>query len=120
MNKEVCMSSPSKDDAIKITEAVMSVPVKGLERFNTGNHHFVYDVWLENGENVVTRIADPNEQQAMEGAIYWSRLLKPIGVPLPDILDCDVTCKSFSYPYLILERLPGSDLRYEYCDMSDD
>jgi aminoglycoside phosphotransferase len=43
----------------------------------------------------------------MAGSIYLSGLLRPRGVPLPAILVEDIHAE---FPWLLLERLPGTDL----------
>lgn len=109
---------PSKEDVQKITEKSLCKSVQKIERFNTGNHHFVYDVILEGGEKVVARIAAAKEKKALEGALFWSEFLKPKNVPLPEILYSDLSCKKFTYPFVILQRLPGTDLGHIYNDLS--
>jgi hypothetical protein len=53
-------------------------------RFTTGNHHYVYDVTLGNGQKIVARLALPTEKAAMVSAAYWSDILRPMGIPLPE------------------------------------
>jgi aminoglycoside phosphotransferase (APT) family kinase protein len=53
----------------------------------------------------------------MIGAVRLSRLLKPLGVPLPALLAFDVTAE---FPWLVLERLPGTDLGGIIARLSDD
>jgi aminoglycoside phosphotransferase (APT) family kinase protein len=78
-----------------------------VARFPTGLHHYVYDCRLSTGESVVVRIALLSEREAMAGALYWNKELRRLKVPLPriDFFDLD-----FSFPYLVLERLPGKDI----------
>jgi Phosphotransferase enzyme family len=52
----------------------------------------------------------------MAGAIYLSGVLRPRGVPLPAILAADVQAER---PWLVLERLPGTDLGAVIADLSD-
>jgi aminoglycoside phosphotransferase (APT) family kinase protein len=110
--------TPSVDDVRRILSATLPASVAKLERFNTGNHHFVYDVQLADGSTVVVRIAHPEEKAAIQGALYWSQVLKPRGVPLPDVRAADVTCTHARFPYMILERLPGTDLGRVYKELS--
>jgi aminoglycoside phosphotransferase len=53
------------------------------------------------------RIGHPSARADIAGAIYLSRLLRPRGVPLPAILAEDIRAEP---PWLLLERLPGTDL----------
>jgi Ser/Thr protein kinase RdoA (MazF antagonist) len=110
--------APSTHDVENIISARFPVSVAKLERFNTGNHHFVYDVQLSDGTTAVVRIAYPDEKAAIQGALYWSQVLKPRGVPLPDVRSADVTCTHTRFPYMILDRLPGTDLGRVYKNLS--
>jgi len=78
-----------------------------LERFATGNHHYVYDCRLQDGRAVVVRIADPRNRAFMVAAAECSDLLRPLGVPLPAILARGL---ADARAYLVLARLPGTDL----------
>ena len=52
----------------------------------------------------------------MAGALYLSELLRRRGVPLPAILAADVQAER---PWLVLERLPGTDLGAVIAGLSD-
>jgi aminoglycoside phosphotransferase (APT) family kinase protein len=56
---------------------------------------------------VVVRVAAAHSRPAMVGAHELSRLLRPKGVPLPEIV---AERLDHQFPHLILERLPGTDL----------
>jgi aminoglycoside phosphotransferase (APT) family kinase protein len=87
-----------------------------IDRFPMGNCHFVFDVITESGKNLVARIARPENKNLLENAIFWNGLLKPKGVPLPEILAFELN--STNFPYLILERLKGTDLNEVYPQLS--
>ncbi len=81
--------------------------VTSVARFPTGLCHHVFDVDLRSGGRVVVRVADPANRHLLIGALAWSALLRPLGVPLPEVLGHDV---AGPLPYVVLERLPGDDL----------
>ena len=81
--------------------------VASVTRFPTGLCHHVFDVDLGAQGRVVVRVADPEQRRLLVGALAWSARLQPLGVPLPEVLDHDVRAPM---PYLVLERLPGTDL----------
>jgi len=83
--------------------------VVSLTRFPTGLCHMVFDVVLAGGERLVVRVASPQTRHLAAGAVAWSGLLRPAGVPLPELLGHDVSPRA-PLPYLVLERLPGDDL----------
>jgi aminoglycoside phosphotransferase (APT) family kinase protein len=86
--------------------ATDSTPIR-VERFRTGARHHVFDVGFADRPPVVVRIGDPSSKADFAGAIHLSELLRPRGVPLPAILAADARADP---PWLLLERLPGTDL----------
>lgn len=89
--------------------------VASLARFPTGLCHYVYDVALADGSGLVVRVASPDNRHLLRGAVAWSARLRPLGVPLPDLLAHDV---DGPLPYLVLERLPGADLGLVHATLS--
>jgi hypothetical protein len=102
---------PTEQDAVAIAERFVGEPAREVSRFPTGLANWVYDVVLASGRRLVVRIGAPGAAAAMRGAQYWSRTLRPLGVPLPALLEAGEREGS---PYLVLERLPGSDLGLVY------
>jgi aminoglycoside phosphotransferase (APT) family kinase protein len=94
---------PSPEHAVEIVAGALCETPVGVTRFQTGLHHYVYEATFAARAPVVVRIAKPSERCAMAGALHLSRLLRPLGVPLPEVLAAE--CQ-----WLILERLPGTDL----------
>lgn len=111
---------PDEQRVADIVQGAMGESVLAVERFSTGACHFVYDVTTEARRNFVVRIAKPANKGFLTGAAYWYRLLKPRGVPLPNILYSDIEAVSSPFPYMILERLPGVDLGIVYPQLSKD
>jgi Ser/Thr protein kinase RdoA (MazF antagonist) len=113
---------PNEKDASRIVEEVLHEPVLTVSRFPTGACHFVYDVVTESGRNVVARIAWPENRHFLAGAVYWSSLLKPKGLPLPTIIGYDIGAAAAAavspFPYMILERLAGQELGSVYEQLS--
>jgi aminoglycoside phosphotransferase (APT) family kinase protein len=87
-----------------------------VKRFTTGARHHVFDIGFQGRPPVVVRIGDPSARAEMEGAVYLSGLLRPRGVPLPAILAANVHAEC---PWLVLERLPGTDLGAIIAGVSD-
>jgi hypothetical protein len=86
-----------------------------VERFPTGLAHWVYDVALASGRPLVVRIGGASARPILAAAERLSRTLRPLGVPLPELLEAGAFA---GRPYLILERLPGTDLRFVYDALS--
>jgi hypothetical protein len=93
--------------AAEIAARVLGRAPCSIERFKTGARHHVFDLAFECGPPVVVRLGDSSAHAEMAGAVHLSRLLRPLGVPLPAILADDVEAP---LPWLMLERLQGADL----------
>ena len=104
--------TPKREAVEEITERIFDEKAAEIERFPTGNCHFVFDVRTQNGRKFVVRIAKPENRGFLRNAIYWNKLLRPKGVPLAEILACDLDDPDF--PFIILERLKGKDLGLIY------
>ena len=111
---------PGENDVRQIVRSALSEEVAAISRFPTGLVHRVYDVTCASGRQVVVRIARPQNEAILDNGLYWSRLLRPKGVPLPQILAHDLTNPSTPFPYMILHRLPGNDLGLVYRDLNAD
>jgi len=110
---------PSEPDAARVVEAVLGVGVTEARRFPAGLAHYVFDVRTEDGRVLVARLTRPDLRRRYDGSLYWHRRLRPLGVPLPELLFADDGAR-FGFPVLLLERLPGSDLGEVYGGLSDE
>jgi aminoglycoside phosphotransferase (APT) family kinase protein len=106
--------APNEQDAGRILTAVTGNNVASLCRFPTGLAHYVYDARMTNGDTYVVRLTRPEWRDAFAGALHWNRLLRPLGIPLPEIIDADPSGERYGFPMLIMERLPGTDLGEVY------
>jgi Ser/Thr protein kinase RdoA (MazF antagonist) len=97
------------------TAAVGHSPID-VRRFSTGAHHYVFEVTFVDRPPVVVRIAAEHSRAAMAGALRLSNLLRPRGVPLPEIIAEGVNDR---FSHLVIERLPGTDLGGVICGLSD-
>lgn len=111
------MSIPSAEAAIAIALKVTGHSPTRAQRFTTGARHYVFEVEFADRPPVVVRMGDQTAHAEMIGAVRLSGLLKPRGVPLPAMLAFDVTA---GFPWLVLERLPGTDLGRIIAKLSDD
>ena len=104
------LTPPTEHIAASIVERRLGTPVVAVTRFASGLANYVYDVRLADGRQVVARLAHGAESQAtVRAAVYWNRLLRPRGVPLPRLLGWEARPPEGA-PYLLLERLPGAEL----------
>lgn len=110
------MSAPNAELARAIATQAIGCAPSAIRRFTTGAQHYVFDVDFAERPSVVVRIGDPAARPLMAGAVYLSRLLRPLGAPLPEMLAQDIEAER---PWLVLERLPGNDLAASIADLSD-
>ncbi len=107
MEDEAAAGAPSVELATAIAARVIGWPPESVQRFTTGAQHYVFEVIFADRSPVVVRIGSATAHSEMAGAIYLSKLLRPRRVPLPAILAKDVQSE---FPWMLLERLPGTDL----------
>lgn len=110
--------TPTDHDALTIVQHILYRDVHSVHRFTTGLAHYVYDVLTEDGHQLVVRISGPDGTAALAGGLYWSSLLRPKGIPLPEVLYADLGAAHGRFPFVILERLPGTDLGHVYPRLS--
>lgn len=102
------ISRPSEQYAIDIVEKSLRKKVRTIKRFPTGLANYVYDVITSEGNNIVVRLGTSESKDSFSSAIYWYKLLKPIGIPLPEIHYSNIDEQSL--PVIIMDRLEGEDL----------
>lgn len=112
------MMTPTIEDLRAIAREATGLELVSARRFPTGNCHYVYDAILADGRAAVLRIAKPENRPCLVGAVHWSKILKPLGLPLPQILHARLEAGCTPYPYLVLERLSGDDLGHVYSQMT--
>jgi aminoglycoside phosphotransferase (APT) family kinase protein len=102
--------------AAAIAEKVCGERPAAVRRFTTGSRHFVYEATFFDRAPVVVRIGDANAHSEMEGAVHLSDMLRPLGVPLAALLAHAIAAP---LPWIVLERLSGSDLGDGIATLSD-
>lgn len=101
------MSAPTPALAAQIVHHRLGRAPVSIRRFTTGIRHYVYECVFADGSAVVARIGAPANRAEIEGGVRLSRLLRPLGAPLPELL---IDGSAEPYPHMLLERLPGTDL----------
>src|SRR5258708_2497919 len=108
--------APNSAIAGDLATAAVGHPAIDVRRFSTGAHHYVFEATFADRPPVVVRIAAEHSRAAMAGALRLSRLLRPRGVPLPEIVAEGVNHR---FSHLVMERLPGTDLGEVISELSD-
>lgn len=106
--------TPCEPDAAAIVRRVTGSEPSSIARFTTGLSHHVYDV-TTHGWRCVVRIGTSRSAGQLEAAGVWSALLRPLGVPLPEVFGSGV---HNGFPFQVLERFPGTDLCNVYPALS--
>jgi Ser/Thr protein kinase RdoA (MazF antagonist) len=107
-------AEPTEQDAAVIAAEVFGAAVEAVVRFPTGSSHHVYDVQCAGDRRAVVRISRRDHIEDARGSVYWSRFLRPKGVPLPELLHVDLSMTRHPFPVIVLERLAGDDLGTVY------
>src|SRR6516164_6223669 len=104
--------APTRATAADLATAAVGQAPIDVRRFSTGAHHYVFEATFADRPPVVVRIAAEHSRSAMAGALRLSSLLRPRGVPLPEIIAEGVNHR---FSHLVMERLPGTDLGEVIC-----
>lgn len=107
--------TPNERTAAQFFGAHFKDAVNRVTRFPTGMCHYVYEVVTTNGKAYIVRIASPNTRSYVEGGVYWHPILRAAGVPVPAL---HASGSDDLFAYMLLERLPGSDLGQVYGTLS--
>ncbi|HVJ17091.1 MAG TPA: aminoglycoside phosphotransferase family protein [Polyangiaceae bacterium] len=107
---------PHEQDAANVLFELFGEPVTNVRRFPTGIGHWVYEVRTEGTVRVV-KMGLAAQHENFAGAVHWSTVLRPLGVPLPELL-AHGTRRGL--PYAVLEYLEGEDLGRVYSILSPD
>jgi aminoglycoside phosphotransferase (APT) family kinase protein len=116
MQNESAEREPSAELASAIAARVGGCAPETVRRFTTGARHYVYEAKFADRRPIVVRIGSVTAHSEMAGAVYLSKLLRPLGAPLPAILAQGVHS---GFPWIVLERLPGADLGAAIGNFSD-
>ncbi|MEA2710601.1 MAG: hypothetical protein QOF78_3202 [Phycisphaerales bacterium] len=109
---------PTEQDAVRIAADVLGDTIAAAQRLPTGAGNWVYEVVSAGGRRVVIRILRSHEE--CKSGVYWSQTLRPLGVPLPEMIahhvggGDDGTDRS----WMVLERLPGTDLEHTHAALT--
>ncbi|MDP9366793.1 MAG: phosphotransferase [Chloroflexota bacterium] len=116
--REETAQTPTECDAATLVRSILRTDVHAVVRFPTGLAHYVYDVVLDGGLRAVARLAKADQGESFTSAVYWHQRLRSRGVPLPRLLAFADRPPDGSFPFMLLERLPGRDLLNEYPALS--
>ncbi|GJM42550.1 MAG: hypothetical protein DHS20C20_28320 [Ardenticatenaceae bacterium] len=99
--------TPTPQMAQRIVANTLGCVCRYAERLPTGLSHYVYKVGTTDNRELAVRIAIPKRRHVLQGGVYWSKKMRPRGVPLPELIAYDTDARN---PFMIIEWLPGKDL----------
>jgi hypothetical protein len=107
---------PSAELAATVAQRVMGWAPSEVRRFSTGTTHYVFEARSARGNVVVVRMGRPKQREDMQRGLGLAQRLRALGVPIPDVVaeGLDQPC-----PWVVMERLPGTDLQYVIGSLSD-
>jgi aminoglycoside phosphotransferase len=106
---------PTETDAAEIVLALFGESGARIRRFPTGTGHWVYAARAPGGEERVVKLGLAAQRDDFAGAVHWSQTLRPLGVPLPELI---AHGEHRGLPYVVLEYLQGQDLAFVYSRLS--
>jgi len=102
----------------RIVRDVVGREAADVERMTFGHSNRVYAVRLERTpeRSVIVRLN--KHARAFAGTERTIRELGALGLPVPRVVASDVTLARFPMAYVLLEKIPGRDVRYELASMT--
>lgn len=92
-----------------VIEALGVAPLK-IQFMSFGHTNKVFSVELPDDQVIIRTNKDAG---VVSKTSYNISVLKSLGLPVPTVIQTDVTMKKHPFPYTILRKIEGRDLRYE-------
>src|SRR3990167_11534445 len=108
---------PNETVASAVVASMTGENVLSASRMVTGDQNFVFAVNTADSEYVI-RMTDDKHKFKFIAAIYWQKLLLPLGVPLSEFIITDFDGKYSPFPALLMKRLLGDDLVNVYPELT--
>jgi len=101
----------------RLISATFGSEPDNLERMTFGHRNLVYRADVGGRSFIVRTNAD---RSVMRRTADNMTDLRELGIPVPRILAYDMESTTYPFSYMILEEIPGRDLRYELPDMTEE
>ena len=112
---ESMKNNMNEHQVMTLVSEILGIRLLSATRMTFGHNNIVYDVTLLNRNVIVRTNKDAHVFAKTEQNLT---LLAQLGLPVPHVLAADLTQKQYSSAYMILEKIPGCDLRYELSNMT--
>lgn len=87
-----------------------------IERFQTGNCHYVYGINFKQNKYIL-RIASKENKDFLMSSVYWLNIMSKIDIPIPKILVNGIEREN---SYVILNFIEGKDLGDVYYKLTEE
>ncbi len=107
--------SMKKQQVMMLISDILGIQPLTATHMTFGHNSITYDIRLPN-RNVILRT---NKNTHVFAKTEWNlTILAQLGLPVPHVLATDVTQEKYPFAYMMLEKIPGRDLRYELPTMT--
>jgi aminoglycoside phosphotransferase (APT) family kinase protein len=111
------MKVPVMDSILmKIVHEAFGIEALHLERMTVGRINSVYNVTLPDREVIVRCNENPF---VLKGTSRNISILGELQLPVPQVIMEDLTKERYPFHYMILEKIPGRDLKFELAGMTN-
>jgi aminoglycoside phosphotransferase (APT) family kinase protein len=98
-----------------LLEGLFGATPADIEKMSFGDISVTFGASV-GGETLIVRThQDP---QTFSGTQRTLDALRALGIPVPHLIAVDLSCRNVRFAYMITERLPGRDLRFEIRSMT--
>jgi aminoglycoside phosphotransferase len=110
-------ATPETESLVRTLVAdVTGRPVRSVDRMAYGHGSVTYRVDSDRGPAVIVRTnTDPG---VYGGTLGNLEALRSLGLPVPSVLQTDLTCSRYPFAYVVTDTFPGRDLGFELADMT--
>lgn len=105
----------NEQQAIELVFNALGVKPITATHMTFGHNSTTYDVTLPDRNIIVRTNIDANVFTKTEHNLT---ILGHLGLPVPRVIATNLTKKHYPFAYMLLEKIPGHDLRYELCNMT--
>lgn len=99
-----------EQQVMKLVSDTLGIQPQAASHMAFGHNSVTYDVALSSS-NIIVRTN--KNAQVFSDTEHNLTVLAQLGLPVPRVLATDLTLKKYSSAYMILDKIPGRDLRYE-------
>lgn len=104
------------EELITMISSVTGKKAIKIDRMPFGHNSITFDVTINDNSHLIVRThSNPNTYKYTKHNITQ---LKNIGLPVPQILAIDQSKTKFSFTFMVMEKIPGEDLKYQLPSMN--